>query len=343
MPVNVVNRIANFRADALSIVGYGEYSIIEHSLFKYQPSNKVLMTPQNFSPAILMLGAGALTVAAVTAVAMAGQLVMARLIPLHRRCAHNHVLGPASSAASTIYAVLLAFIASTAWTSYNQARSIVGQEAAQLADLYSDTEALPEPARSQITANLRIYARDAVEDEWPAMAEKQESYLARWRVLNRIRTDLLRVEPVGPAATYVVGEMLRLLTGLYDARRLRLSIASHGSLHPLVWSVVLLGGVVIFIFCWLFGAEEGRLHLTSTGLVGVCLGLVVYLIVGLNHPFRGPGAVTAKPLKSIAEFMDRTITESPPQVNRTTIGSENKTAPSGTVSMTPGRAFEVRG
>lgn len=247
---------------------------------------------------------GTITVAIIVAVAIAGQLLIAWLVPVHHRRAHNDVLGFASMTAGTIYAVMLAFIASQAWTSYSQTSNNAGLEAGLVADLYRDSSILPAPIGARIQGLLQDYVRIVIDEEWPAMAEKRAVDDKGWRLLNAVRDEVVRTQPDGVAATYIDGEMLKILTTISDMRRTRLVAAMHGALHPLVWGVALAGGLVIFGFCWLFGAEKSPLHLISTGLVAVCLGLVIYLINSLNHPFVGSSAISTEPFKMTARFME---------------------------------------
>lgn len=198
---------------------------------------------------------------------------------------------------------MLAFIASQAWTSYSQTSNNVDLEAGLVADLFRDSSTLPAPARDHIQVLLQNYVHTVIDDEWPAMAEKRAIDDKGWRLLNAIRDEVVQTQPDGVAATYIDGEMLKTITTIFDVRRTRLVAAAHGSLHPLVWGVALAGGLVIFGFCWLFGAEKSPLHLTSTGLVAVCLGLVIYLIGSLNHPFVGSSAISIEPFKMTARSM----------------------------------------
>src|SRR3546814_8564221 len=76
--------------------------------------------------------------------------------------------------------------------------------------------------------------------------------------------------------------MLTRLNDLYDARRERL-LAAHDRLQPSVWSVVLLGGLISLLFCWMFGTPHRRFHLGASALVAATFGLVIFLIVSRSE------------------------------------------------------------
>jgi hypothetical protein len=262
-----------------------------------------------------LLFTGLFMLALFMATGLLGQRVILHLVPLEQRRAHNDVLSAASATAGFINAVLLAFIVFVAWTSYDRAREVVSQESSLTADLFADATVLQGDIGGHVRGELLEYVTTVVDSEWPAMANglMGRGTTARrpgWQALRHTYADLLELEPTSKSQELVIGEMLKRLNSLYDARRQRLSAASGGSLSPVVWSVVLAAGLLSLAFCWLFGFETGGLHVASTSMVAACLGLVIFLIVALDRPFRGPNQISVEPFTA-AQNMMRTALQRP--------------------------------
>jgi hypothetical protein len=255
---------------------------------------------------------GLLMLAVFVAIGLAGQWVILRIVPLDKRRAHNDVLGAASATAGFINAVLLAFIVFVAWTSYDRAREVVSQESSLAADLFADATVLQGAIGVHVRGELFEYVTFVVDSEWPAMANGamgRGTTVRRpgWQALRHTYADLLELEPASKSQELVTGEMLKRLNLLYDARRQRLVAATGGSLSPVVWSVVLAAGFLSLAFCWLFGFETGGLHAASTSMVAACLGLVIFLIVALDRPFRGPNQISAEPFAAAQNMMKNAL------------------------------------
>jgi hypothetical protein len=256
-----------------------------------------------------MLVTGALVVAAFIGTGLFGQRIILRFVPLDRRRAHNDVLGAASAIAGVINAVLLAFIVFAAWTDYDRARDVVSQEGSLVADLNADAAVLPGGLGTHVQEELHNYVNVVVDSEWPAMADgrmssRDSTRRAGWQYLRHTYADLLELDASKGTPGLVVGEMLKRLNSLYDARRQRLAHASGGSLSKVVWIVVIAVGFLSMAFCWLLGFEEGGLHKASTTIIAASLGLVVFLILALDRPFRGPDQISVQPLSSVQRMMN---------------------------------------
>jgi hypothetical protein len=82
-------------------------------------------------------------------------LIFHRLLPVDLRSAHNDVAGFTIAIVGVIYAVLLAFIAVSAWESHGKAQEIVQMEANAVGNLYVDSIGLP-PRRLHDRPQIRI-------------------------------------------------------------------------------------------------------------------------------------------------------------------------------------------
>jgi hypothetical protein len=119
----------------------------------------------------------------------------------------------------------------------------------------------------------------------PAMERSQETSRA-WVLIDDIRASLQEVEPRTVAGQELYAEGLDQVQRLGDARRARL-VAAEESLPTVLWVVLIVGGIVVVGFAYLFGMESTGAHaLIVVSLAGV-IALVLFTIAAMDHPFSG--------------------------------------------------------
>ena len=74
-------------------------------------------------------------------------------------------------------------------------------------------------------------------------------------------------------------------TALSD-RDVRLSEDATG-INGIMWMVLMVGAVVTVAFTYLFGFRRNIMQALMTGALGLLIGLVLFLTVALNYPYRG--------------------------------------------------------
>ena len=230
---------------------------------------------------------GVLIVGLSIVLSMLGLAVADRYVPAEARRSHNDIAGYISNIAAFVYAVLLAFLAVAVWQDYEKAQSIVQLEANAAGDVYRQAEGYPEPLRSQVRQDIRRYLDIVITEEWPLQARGGESPIAleTIEVLHRL---LLTFEPTSERDRIVHTEQLGDMNALLDQRRNRI-YAGESGLQPVVWVVILAGSALIVAFCPFMGTLNHRAHFAMTAILGASIGLVLFLIVALDRPFRGVG------------------------------------------------------
>ncbi|MCA1688663.1 MAG: hypothetical protein LC714_08770, partial [Actinobacteria bacterium] len=73
---------------------------------------------------------------------------------------------------------------------------------------------------------------------------------------------------------------------LVDERRLRLLEAREGIPHVL-WGVLVVGGIIVVGFTYLFGLENTRSHTLMIAALAAIIALALFTIYALDHPFGG--------------------------------------------------------
>jgi hypothetical protein len=228
---------------------------------------------------------GLLLVAVAVVVAVVGLVLVQRLVPTERRKQHNDVAGFIYAVLGVAYAVLLGLVLIAVWEKWDAAEVTTTDEANELAGIFYWAHALPQPEGRHIQELVRSYARVVVEEEWPAMAQGKSSPEA-WATLDELRGTILGLEPTTGAQQARYTEMLAQLHDLGNARRERLLAAEQG-LPPILWVVLILGGVITVFFTYLFGLENTLVHLIMVGSLALVISMSLFTVAALDYPFQG--------------------------------------------------------
>jgi Protein of unknown function (DUF4239) len=233
----------------------------------------------------MRISTGLLLVAVAVVVAVVGLVLVQRLVPTERRKEHNDVAGFIYAVLGVAYAVLLGLILIAVWEKWDAAEVTTTDEANELAGIFYWAHALPQPEGRHIQELVRSYARVVVEEEWPAMAQGRSSPKA-WDTLDELRGTILGLQPTTGAQQARYTEMLAQLHDLGNARRERLLAAEQG-LPPILWVVLILGGVITVFFTYLFGLENTLVHLIMVGSLALVISLSLFTVAALDYPFKG--------------------------------------------------------
>jgi hypothetical protein len=238
------------------------------------------------------------------ALSCAGLLLAHFALPHAVRSTHNDVAGFTIAVVGVTYAVLLAFLAIAVWEDFRRTDALVQTEANLVGDLYRDTVGLPTKEADELRHFLFIYAEVAVQDEWPAMAAGKLDGAAGWQLLDQFHLTLSSVPHGDEAQTLLLQNMGHLLDLLYDARRGRFHAAA-AELQPILWWALSVGGILTILFCYLFGVPDLRMHLAMVAMLSAMIGLILSLILVLDHPFQGPNHVSVEPFDDLVHAVER--------------------------------------
>ena len=227
---------------------------------------------------------GLAVIAAVVAASLAGMLLVRRSVGLSVLESHNEVAGFVYAVVGVIYAVLIAFVVIAVWEQYQTAEARVEQEANELADLFRDSGAFADPARTDVQGRIRAY-RIAVIDEWSAMAQGGSSPAAL-EAASALWGAYREIKPQNAYESAWYAESLKRLNNLGDDRRLRL-LSSHASVPGVIWTLLLMGGAITIAFTYFFGTRNSVAQALMVVALATMIGLVLFLISALNHPFSG--------------------------------------------------------
>jgi Protein of unknown function (DUF4239) len=243
---------------------------------------------------------GLLLICLSVALAVGGLILVQRFVPIAVRRQHNDVAGFIYAVLGVTYAVLLGLMVVAVWEEWNQAAATSEAEASALAEIFWIADRMPDSEGHHIQELCRAYARVVVREEWSLMAEAKSSPKA-WSLLDDIRSGLQDFQPATPAQMVVYEQGYVSMRDLADARRQRLLEARQG-LPIILWVVLIVGGMIVVGFTYLFGLQSTVIHLLMVASLAFIISLVLFTVAALNFPFEGD--ITIHP-DALEQVLDR--------------------------------------
>lgn len=221
------------------------------------------------------------------AYALAGLLGVRRyVLPRLRICVEDSEFsGSMVQAVMGFYGLAMALISVSVWQAYSDASRLVSEESANLAALYRDVSMYPEPARSTMQTNIQGYVEFLVHDLWPLQRRGQLPAKPPENVGRLMRT-VMSFEPSTDGQRAMHGETLRALNETVKATRMRQEAAQSG-LPPILWGIIVVGAAISLFASFFFKVEDVRLHAILVVLLAAFVGLIIFMILALDRPFRG--------------------------------------------------------
>jgi multisubunit Na+/H+ antiporter MnhB subunit len=243
------------------------------------------------------LSAGIVVVGGFVLLALLIGYLASRFTSREVRTAHNDRAGFILAVIGVIYAVLLAFVAIGVWERFQQAEARSYEEAASIATVYRDAGSFPSATR--LRATLRAYVFSVIHHEWPQMSRGERSQVSN-ALLETADRDVQRLPANGPRLADIQTQMLVAMdTALMD-REERLTVDSSG-INRIMWFVLIVGAIVTVAFTYLFGFDQTLMQELMIGGLSFLIGLVLFLIIALDYPFRGSIAVSPEAFKQLID------------------------------------------
>jgi hypothetical protein len=195
------------------------------------------------------------------------------------------------------YGLAVALIAVSVFQTYSEASKVVTGEATALNAIYRDVSSYPEPIRSDLQKELRDYTDQVINQAWPSQRRGQIPSAGIER-MSSFQGVLNKFEPATDGQKILHAETLHAYNLLIQARRQRLDAVNTG-LPNVMWAVIVIGAFISLSASFFFRVEDVRLHCIEVLLLAVFIGLVIFMIVALDRPFRGDLGIPADPYKLI--------------------------------------------
>ena len=195
------------------------------------------------------------------------------------------------------YGLAMALIAVSVFETYSDVSKIIAQEASELSALYRDASSYPEPIRPLLQKELRDYAQYVIHEAWPAQQRGQVA-AGGIAMLNRFQATLVGFKPVDEGQNLLHGEALRAYNEMIEARSLRLDAVDTG-LPRVMWVVIVAGALLSLSSTFFFKVEHTHLQAIQVLLLATFIGLVIFMILALDRPFRGDLGLPPEPYQLV--------------------------------------------
>ncbi len=230
-----------------------------------------------------------------------GVLLVHRFVNVNTLKSHHDIAGPIFATIGVVYAVMLSYVLIIVWQQFDTTSRNVVREANLYADIYHDCNGLSEPFRSQFIAANSKYIDDVIDDEWKLLAFGQRSLIVQqdaddvWKLAGSF-------QPKTEGEKIFFSEILSRMNDAGEMRRQRLLDAQTG-LHPMLWFVLLFGGIITVVFAFFFGSENLKSQLIMTTLLVVLIVLILFTILIMDFPFSGEMAVSSDAFKQVLLYL----------------------------------------
>jgi hypothetical protein len=225
-------------------------------------------------------------------------LIVLALRPVVRRLVSDtkewdRALGHIIGTFGVFFGILLALVAVSVYENFSYTRQVTIEEAGRVGALFRTTTGLPDEVGDPMRQILDEYMHQVIEVDFPDQAsgvlpQSSDAQVDEFeRLLHAVeadtRTDQAEFE-----------QALETFDAVIESRRARID-ATTLALPPLFWLVIWVGAAVNAVLIAFIHVANPRLHMLMAGLLGLFIGLVIFVTADMDHPYAGaisigPGA-----------------------------------------------------
>jgi hypothetical protein len=227
-----------------------------------------------------------------TLLSVSGMFLVRKFVHLEKLQSYHEVGGYLLAVLGTLYAVVLGFAVVSASEGLDRATVNVEREANAIADVFRLAEGFPLQNRQEIQLACDRYVHVVMEDEWTTMNKAQASAQC-WHQVDIVWSSIRNYEPKTESQKAFYAQILNAMDEFGDCRRARL-ISAKNTVSPLLWLVLIVGGISTTVFTYFFGVNSIKAQALMTVLVSVTLSSNILLVALYSSPFTGEFGV--KPL-----------------------------------------------
>jgi len=216
--------------------------------------------------------------------------------------ANHEVAGFKYAVVGVAYAVLLAFVVISVWEEFETTQHAVHAEAERFYNLYRNSYNFPEATGKKMRDALMAYAVAVRDKDWPEMARGRRGSAAAAKAYTRLSYTIGQTKSEDIALQPSILHAIDLMQQTADLRLERLSDVG-GHVTPVIWGVLLLGGIITLAYPAFFATTKVVPQVLMTAGLAMIIGATFFLVINLNYPFSGPEGVTAAPIDQVIQRM----------------------------------------
>lgn len=199
---------------------------------------------------------------------------------------HNEVTGFMFLAVASFYALLLSFVMLVVWEELNDTKGNVSKEGSSAVGLYRDIKFYPDTIESKRLMTVYLdFVYNVIDEEFPNMQHMMPSRRTP-EAFNRVFYNIEHLNPKSPFQIQLVAQMFNHLNELSTYRGLR-TASVEKEIAPPMWLPIILGAIFVILCAILLDIEHTRMHVALNALLGGFIGMFLFLIILLDHPYTG--------------------------------------------------------
>lgn len=228
---------------------------------------------------------------------MIGFVIMRKFISHKNIKSHNEVVGPILGVIGTVYAVILAFIVIVTWENHDITKQNIDKEIGKLASLSINADAFQQPMKQELRDAIRQYIDSIVKDDWKALRVGEASP-ATAEALHKIVRTCAAYKPENKTEEIFLDQSISRVDELYELRRKR-QLDSSSGVDPILWMVLILGGVITVLVSCIFESEERSMHIFTSLSLAILIAASLFTILELDFPFTGKMSISSAPFQEL--------------------------------------------
>lgn len=258
---------------------------------RFDPDMQFLRTPD----ALLAV----LIIASCILVSVAGMIVVRRRVSYETLKDSRETASNVFGMVGGLYAILLGFMIVVVWQQYNEAQTTAEQEALRVGTLLRDARVFDADTQARMRERLIGYAKTVVADEWKTMPSGQASKSAN-DAYERLWNVYYDVQPQTDREKVFYQSSIGLLNELSSLRHSRI-ISSQAGVPSALWVLLIVGGVVVVAFTYLFGTKSAVTQTLIVSSLSGLIGFLLFLILALDYCFSGDLGIKPDALQKVLE------------------------------------------
>jgi hypothetical protein len=213
-------------------------------------------------------------------------VIACRLIGIDVRRRHHDVGSVVFLQLGVVFAVLLAFVFSEAWTEYNEAAQAIDLEVSAMHGIGMLAATLPSPEASKILSAEQSYLKAVVDNEWPVMAKTRAEDITTDHKLRALFQEVAHWKPGDSEEHDTKEAMLSLIAQAHTQRETRIYQAQNGIPKPLWW--VLIGFTILLtLFVSLSAIQYAAIAVAISACFTISVASILVTARLLDFPFEG--------------------------------------------------------
>ena len=229
-------------------------------------------------------------------------LLVRKTVSLSRLKDSHDITGIIFSNLGALYAVLLGFTIVNAQSRFDKVKESTQIEVACLIDLYRDADLFSEKDHTNIKSAITSYVNSIVTNEW----SQKQAHLDTGTKFKELLRCYYEAEVTTLKQTVWYTASVEKLNDLSDLRLSRI-LASHESIGPEMWTILILGGCGMILFLCFFGPEKPTQHLLMATILAITIAFSLFLIHSLDTVFTGKISIQSDAFRNLLQIISQDL------------------------------------